>query len=102
MPSDQFLTTLYIELAAAYNMNGRADTALVLLLSAYEGSPKNNNLAFKIAYQYDYYLRKPQEALPYYKIFIRDRKETGEVVSNNPQEISYSEYARNRIKEISR
>lgn len=102
MPSDQFLSTLYIELAAAYTMTGRTDTALILLKNAYEESPENNNLAFKIAYQYDYYLRKPKEALPYYKIFIRDITEPGEVVSDNPLEVSYSEYARNRIKEISR
>ncbi len=101
MPSDQFLTTLYIELAAAYNMNGRADTALILLLSAYEESPENNNLAFKIAYQYDYFLRKPQAALPYYKLFIQGLKDKEEVIYPNPQQVSYSEYARNRIKEIS-
>jgi len=101
-PSDQFMAILYSELAAAYNMTGRIDTALILLQSAYTGSPKNNTLAFKIAYQYDYYLRKPKEALPYYKIFIRDLKETEEVLFNHPQQVSYSEYARNRIKEISR
>ncbi len=102
MPSDQFLSTLYIELAAVYNMSGRTDTALILLKRAYEGSPQNNTLAFKIAYQYDYHLRNPKEALPYYQIFIRDMKKSEESVSNNPQQVSYSEYARNRIKEISR
>ena len=100
MPDPKFLNTLYIELAGAYSEYGQADTALVILKSAYEDNPTNATLAFKIAYQYDYYLRKPSMALPYYKEFLRICPESEKQELNLPQQRSYYSFALNRVKEI--
>lgn len=100
LPDPQFLRTLYIELAGAYTDNGQSDTALTILKSAYEANPDYPTLAFKIAYQYDYYLRKPSDALPYYKEFLKKCPESEKAEVNIPQRRSFYEYALNRVKEI--
>ena len=109
MPPGQFLSTLYIELAGANTATGHADTAITFLKKALEMNPANNILRFKIAYQYDYHLRKPYEGLPWYREFLKNAPPQ---TSTNPnpeqlvfnvdleQLISYSDYAKNRIREI--
>jgi len=101
MPPGKFLSTLYSELADAYTSKGSADTAIVLLTKALEAYPENNTLRFKIAYQYDFHLRKPYEALPYYREFLKNVVPGQDFVKNLPQQVSYSDYAKNRIREIS-
>ena len=100
MPSGQFLSTLYAELADANTSNGHPDTAIVLLQKAMEANPENNSLRFKIAYQLDYHLRKPYEALPYYREFLKNVIPGTEASVNTLQQVSYSDYAKNRIREI--
>ncbi|MCX6287507.1 MAG: hypothetical protein NTY96_10360 [Bacteroidetes bacterium] len=100
MPSDQFLLTLYAELAGAWNLNAKPDTALEILLKAHNTDPKDPAIVFKIAYQYDYYFRKPSKALPWYEEFIKMKGTDSASVQNLPQIMSYSLYARNRIKEL--
>jgi tetratricopeptide (TPR) repeat protein len=100
MPSAQFLTTLYSELADANTSNGNADTAIIFLEKALEASPENNTIRFKIAYQYDYHLKKPYDGLPYYREFLRNDIPGTKAIENLPQHILYSDYAKNRIKEI--
>jgi len=100
MPTPQFLSTLYIELAAANTATGKADTAIILLRKALEAKPENNTLRFKIAYQYDFFLRKPYEALPWYREFLKNVVPGIQTTENLPQQVSYSDYANNRIKEI--
>ena len=100
MPDPKFLNTLYLELAGAYNENGQADTALTILKSAYGANPDYPALAFKIAYQYDYYLRKPFKALPYYNEFLKKCPEAEKAGVNLVQRRSYYEYTVNRVKEI--
>jgi tetratricopeptide (TPR) repeat protein len=100
MPSGKFLSTLYSELADANTSAGNADTALVILQKALEANPENNTVRFKIAYQYDFYLRKPYEGLPYYREYLKNAINPTETTPNLPQKVSYSDYAKNRIKEI--
>jgi tetratricopeptide (TPR) repeat protein len=100
MPSAQFLSTLYMELADANTSDGNADTAIVLLQKALEANPKNNTLRFKIAYQYDFHLRRPYDALPYYREFLKNDVPGKKPTENLPQQVAYSDYAKNRIKEI--
>jgi len=102
MPSDQFLSTLLTEQAAAYSSNGEADTALAILLRAKELLPSNFILDFKIAYQYDYYLRDPWTALGYYKSYLEISRSTGDEKQDLPLHMSYREYAKNRVSEINR
>jgi tetratricopeptide (TPR) repeat protein len=101
MPSGKFLSTLYSELADANTAKGNADTAIVLLKKGLEANPDNNTLRFKIAYQYDYHLRKPYEGLPYYREFLKNDSPGQNSVEKLPQQVSYSDYSKNRIKEIS-
>ncbi len=67
---------------------------------ALEANPENSTLRFKIAYQYDFYLRKPYIALPLYREFLKNDVPGLKTVENLPQEVSYSDYAKNRIREI--
>ena len=100
MPSEQFLLTLYAELAGAYNLNSKPDTALEILLKAHNTDTKDPAIVFKIAYQYDYYLHKPSTALPWYEAFMKMKPADSVSAQNLPQVMSYTMYARNRIKEL--
>jgi hypothetical protein len=73
----------------------------VYLRKALESNPANNTLRFKIAYQFDFHLRKPYDALPWYRDFLKNMVPGSETESGNPQQKSYGEYARNRVGEIS-
>jgi hypothetical protein len=100
LPDPQFLKTVNTELAGAYTANGQADTALIILQSAYKTNPDYAILAFDIAYQYDYYLGKPFLALPYYNEFLKKCPGAEKREAERPQHRSYYEYASNRVKEI--
>lgn len=100
MPSGQFLSTLFSELADAYTSKGAADTAVVFLKKALEADPQKNTLRFKLAYQLDYYLRKPYEALPWYREFLKNHHTETEEKSLLPQHVSYADYTKKRIREI--
>ncbi|MCX6281410.1 MAG: hypothetical protein NTU51_05560 [Bacteroidetes bacterium] len=100
MPSEQFLLTLYAELAGAYNLNSKPDTALEILLKAHNTDEKDPAIVFKIAYQYDYCLHKPSRALPWYEAFMKMKPTDSSSAQNLPQVMSYSVYAKNRIKEL--
>jgi tetratricopeptide (TPR) repeat protein len=112
MPSGQFLASLYAEMALAYS-GTRPDTGLVLLKKAFEINPESNIIRFKIAYQYDYYLHKPDKAVPWYREYVRNIVTQPEhdpldahyqisPSSNQVPEVQFSmpDYARNRIREI--
>jgi len=99
MPSDQFLSTLYVELSSAYTASGFPDTALIILIKAYDAFPGNKKLLFKIAYQYDYYLRQPEKALLYYRDFIRASLAPDQEEMSLPQQVSYFDYTKKRIKQ---
>jgi tetratricopeptide (TPR) repeat protein len=101
MPPGKFLSTLYMELADANTSTGHPDTSIVLLQKALEADPENNTLRFKIAYQFDYHLRKPYEGLPWYREFLKNAPQQTESKPLLPQMVSYSDYAKNRIREIS-
>ena len=100
MPSDKFLSTLYVELAGANTATGHPDTAIVLLRKALESNPGNNTIRFKIAYQYDYFLREPQKSLPWYQEFLKNDHEAEESATKGEQEVSMSDYVKKRIPEI--
>ncbi len=100
MPPGKFLSTLYTELAYVNTSKGEADTALFFLKKALEANPENNTLRFKIAYQYDFHLRMPFEGLPYYREFLKNASQEDHPGGNLPQQVSYTDYAKNRIGEI--
>jgi len=100
MPSGDFLATLYSELADAATSCGRADTAVVFLKKALESDPGNNTLRFKLAYQYDYHLRKPFDGLPWYREFLNNAAATESREDLQPQHLLRTDYAERRIREI--
>jgi hypothetical protein len=113
MPSGQFLSTLYSELANAYTLTSHPDTGIILLKKSLEVNPESNIIRFKIAYQYDYYLHKPYDALPWYRAFVknivpgpehdpRDERNKAEMIARGMAKMTFSmpDYAKNRIKEI--
>jgi tetratricopeptide (TPR) repeat protein len=100
LPPAKFLSSLYLELADANTSNGHPDTSIVLLQKALEADPENNTLRFKIAYQFDYHLRKPYEGLPWYREFLKNAPQQTESKPLLPQLVSYRDYAKNRIREI--
>jgi len=99
LPSEQYLVTLYADISLAFNSTDRADTALQILIKAHAFSPDNPAILFKLAYQYDYYMQKPMTALPLYKQFLKRNISSGEA-GDNPQVVTYSTYARNRVTEL--
>ncbi len=100
MPSASFLSSLYSELADAGTACGNADTAVVLLKKALEADPGNNTLRFKLAYQYDYHLRKPFDALPWYREFLEYDVPAETAPELLPQQVLRRDYAGKRIAEI--
>ena len=100
MPSGRFLSTLYSEMADANTSSGNPDAAILLLQKALEANPENNTLRFKIAYQYDFHLQRPYDGLQYYREFLKNVVPDSKTIDNLPQQVSYNDYAKNRIKEI--
>jgi len=99
MPSENFLSNIYFELAEAYNLCSKPDTALAILEKARCIYPENNRLLFRIAYQWDYYLKNPVNALTYYERFLKNKSNETEGYTGGAT-ISFEDFARNRISEI--
>ncbi|MEI6123259.1 MAG: hypothetical protein WCQ95_06475 [Bacteroidota bacterium] len=99
MPSESFLTNIYVEMAEAYNNKGDYSNALAVLQKIHSMYPENKRLYFRIGYQYDYYLNNLNYALENYELFIKDEPENL-TEKNVGTEISFEVYARNRIAEI--
>ncbi len=84
MPPGKFLSALYTELAGAWNANHHSDTALIILKRAREQDPGNDLFLFRIAYQYDYFLNQPKEALAWYQEYLHSFKDAPDEKLNQP------------------
>ncbi|MCX6272083.1 MAG: tetratricopeptide repeat protein [Bacteroidetes bacterium] len=100
--SKKFISMVYAELAETYNYYNRSDTAIALLTKAREENPGKNGLLFKIAYEYDYYMRDFDKALVYYREFLKVAPPSEDVEDDSPTEVSYSDFAAKRVKEITK
>ncbi len=99
MPSENFLTNIYIELSEAYNSCRRSDTALIILEKGASIFPQNKRFLFRIAYQYDQMLNDSEKAIPYYEAYLKDSP--AEIESNdNGTEVSFGTFAQNRLTEL--
>jgi hypothetical protein len=78
---------------------GNADTAMKILLKAHESFPGNTDILFKIAYHFDYDLREPVKAVPWYREFMAIAQPQ-EVDSLVPQTVSKYDYVKNRLQQI--
>jgi tetratricopeptide (TPR) repeat protein len=99
MPSEAFLTNIYVELAEAYNNKSDYNKALEVLEKIHSTYPDNKRTWFRIAYQYDYYLRDRDKALENYELYMKDEPENL-TDKEEGTETTFGIYARKRIKEI--
>jgi tetratricopeptide (TPR) repeat protein len=100
LPPGPFLSSLYAEMASALTTNGKADTAEILLEKALEVNPSDNSIRFKIAYQYDYHMHKPQLALPWYREFLKYDAGNGDTTGSGPMNVPMTVYVKRRIPQI--
>lgn len=98
----QFLSIVYSEMAEAYNYHRQSDTALIMLQRAYEINPEKKSILFRMGYQYDYWLKDQENALNYYQLYLDSDPENSERINNSANVITYEQYARNRINEITK
>ena len=71
LPTTQFLTTVYLEKAEAYNYLSKYDTALILIKKAYQLDSLNSTVVFRMAYQYDSWMMDQEQAIFYYKKYLK-------------------------------
>lgn len=103
--SEQFGSLVYLELASLYNDHNKSDTALILLERAYERNRTNNDILFRMAYQYDIHLQNYKEALFYYRDFISHSpeaklKKSAKVNKEGEVNITLYEHAIVRVSEL--
>ena len=103
-PSSGFLSHVYQDLAAANTGYYKYDDALAAYLKAYELTPNDTLLIFKIASHYDNWIKDPENALKYYRIFLATRPEktrqTYKIPASGGMVVSYYDFAERRIEEI--
>jgi tetratricopeptide (TPR) repeat protein len=109
------LSSLYKNLAEGYNGFYKPQEGLEAFLKALEVNPKDTMLLYKIAWQYDFELKQPENSLSYYRKFlktrqlsdssqpekkIKDEYSTYDEKTKQLLNISYYDLAEKRIKEI--
>lgn len=104
IPSPEFLSRIYQDLAAAQTGIYKVADALDCYLEALELTPDDTLLLFRIASQYDKFLQNKTMAIKYYQSFLQNRPEDK---SSHPTmkdahglQVSYYDIAQRRIKEL--
>lgn len=103
--SETFSSKIYIEIASIFNEMEKQDTALTLLVKAFERSPTSPDILFRIAYQYDTYLNDPTSSIKYYQRYLASNPQKNESktsISDNAIEVNLSkyDYANRRLKAL--
>jgi tetratricopeptide (TPR) repeat protein len=102
-PSPKYMSGVYQNLAEACNGYFKYKEGLDALLKAYELTPCDTMLIYKLGSQYDYYIKNKDSAVRYYKEFMLTRpKDKKEPVMENrgPLVISYYDAVEHRLIEI--
>jgi tetratricopeptide (TPR) repeat protein len=103
-PTPEFLSRLYQDLAAAQTGIYKRQQALDSYLKAYELTPNDKLLLFKIATQYDKFLENKTMALQYYQTFMQTRADsvnaTPTITDAYGYKVSYYDVAKRRIHEL--
>lgn len=104
IPSSEFVSRIYQDLAAAQTGIYKHTDALDCYLKALKLTPDDTLLLFKIASQYDKFLQDKPMAIKYYQSFMQTRPEDK---SSHPTindahglKVSYYDIAQRRIKEL--
>lgn len=101
-PLTAFVSTVYVQLAEAYNIFNDADTALWFLIKASEQNPSDVKLLFRIGYHYDLHMKNEELALVYYEKFLKKAGVTDPVPNETSLSfaVSFTDYAAARVNEI--
>jgi tetratricopeptide (TPR) repeat protein len=103
-PSQVFLSQVYQDLAAAYTGYYKYEDALEAYNKAFELTPDDTLLIFKIASHYDNWVKDKNMALTYYQKFMETRPEKRKSLPKMPASggmiISYYDYVEKRMKAI--
>ncbi len=103
-PKPELLSQVYQDLAIANDEYSRFQEALNAYLKAYELTPNDTLLIFKIGSYYDNRLEDKEKALKYYNEFMLSRPKKIKPVSEKSRQggmvISYYDFVEKRINEI--
>jgi len=103
-PSPEFLSRVYQDLAAAYTGYYKYEEGLQAYFKALGLNPDDTLLIFKIASQYDNWIKDKEKALEYYRLFLETRPEKEKPMAPKPEPfgiiVSYYDYAERRIGEL--
>ena len=103
-PSSVFLSHVYQDLAAANTGFYKYEEALEAYMQAYELTPNDTLLIFKIASHYDNWIKDKEKALEYYQVFMETRPkgktELPEIPMPGGIVVSYYDYVERRMGEI--
>jgi len=100
MPTNQFLTSLYLEMAEACNYLSKFDTALVLIKKAYQLDSLNSTVVFRIAYQYDSWMMDQEQAIFYYDKYLKIESEQNKNEGENPISASTISFVNGRLESL--
>jgi tetratricopeptide (TPR) repeat protein len=101
-PTPDFLSQVYQDLATANTGYYKYNDALDAYLTAYELTPNDTLLIFKIARHYDNWLKDKKTALIYYQKFMDTRPENNKPLPKMPgvMVLSYYDFVERRMVEI--
>jgi len=104
IPSSAFLSQVYQDLAAANTGLYKYEEALEAYMKAYELTPNDTLLIFKIASHYDNWIKDKDKALKYYQAFMETRPKGKTELPKMPLPggiiVSYYDYVERRMGEI--
>ncbi len=102
MPGKQFLTTVYLEQAEAYNHLYKYDTALILIKKAYNIDSSNTTIVFRMAYQYDSWILDKKQAVFYYNKYLKLAKENNNDKEDDLTYASTIGFVNGRLEELNK
>lgn len=101
IPKDSILFNYYYSISVGYNRMWSYHTDEIKYLKlAYKHNPDYNFALYTIAGIYDWKLKKPEEALEYYKQFVEKRPKGEKEPDSKVPSISYYDAAESRLNEI--
>lgn len=103
-PEPEVLSQVYQDLAAANTGFYKYQEAMDAYMRAFDLTPNDTLLKFKIASHYDNWIKDKQKALEYYELFMLTRPTNNKPLPNLPGRgeivISYYDFVERRISEI--
>jgi len=103
-PSSSFMSRIYQDLAVSYTGFYKYPEALEMYLKAFDLTPGDTLLLYRIASHYDNWMKDYNMALQYYRKFMdtrpKERKDLSTINMNGAIVVSYYDFVERRMKEI--